>query len=258
MYTRIFTLFVPSRWLSQFSKKKTQIPAYQSTVSRCNIIRSTQTRHIKLSPHYHTIIAIKPHAPSSPFVFSVHPRNFVTFHRPRYDFVPKSFLENLRPCELTAKNVWQTWSPSRNGEVGIASRGQEILSVASENHVSLQCLGPIKNILGKEDGRIIFVLSPISTYCYDLMKTLSTERVLMQYVSRYQAPDPRTVFIYFLSNLQNRLCDISSTYRCFMSRRYSVVSPIMFGNQQHIFVRTVVFTLDTKKDLRNIRLNRYQ
>jgi len=41
----------------------------------------------------------------------------------------------------------------------------------------------------------MFLISPISISCYVLMKTLSAERVLMQYVSEYEAPDPRTVLI---------------------------------------------------------------
>ena len=37
-----------------------------------------------------------------------------------------------------------------------------------------------KNIFGEEDRHSMFLISPISSYCYDLMKTRSTERVLMQ------------------------------------------------------------------------------
>jgi len=111
---------------------KTRITAYQSTASRCNISRSIYTRHIAVTPHYHTIIAIKPHAPSSHSVFSVRPNNIVTFLRSRYDFVPTRFLENLRPCELTTKTVWKTCSPRRHGEVQVVSHGQEILSVACQ------------------------------------------------------------------------------------------------------------------------------
>jgi hypothetical protein len=37
-----------------------------------------------------------------------------------------------------------------------------------------------KNLFGEEDRYIMFLISPISSYCYDLMKTLSPERVLMQ------------------------------------------------------------------------------
>jgi hypothetical protein len=103
----------------------------------------------------------------------------------------------------------------------------------------------------------MFLISPISSYCNDLMKTLSAERVLMQQVSEHQAPDPRTVLIYFLSILQNRLCDILLTYCCFKSRRYSVVSPNMFVFGT-IYLCEVVFTHEMKKDLRNIRMNRYQ
>ena len=38
----------------------------------------------------------------------------------------------------------------------------------------------LKNIFGEEDRHISFLISPISSYFYDLMKTLSPERVLMQ------------------------------------------------------------------------------
>jgi hypothetical protein len=41
----------------------------------------------------------------------------------------------------------------------------------------------------------MILIPPISSYCYDLMKTLSTERVLMQLVSEYQALAPQTVLI---------------------------------------------------------------
>ena len=36
-----------------------------------------------------------------------------------------------------------------------------------------------KKLFGKEDGHIVFLISPISSYCYDLMTTLSPESVLM-------------------------------------------------------------------------------
>ena len=111
---------------------KTRITPYQSTVSRFNIIRCTLTRPIAVSPQYHTIIAIKPHAPSSHSVFSVRPNNIVTFLRPQCDFVPRRFLGNLSPCELTTKTVWQTCSPRRQPEVRIASRGQGIVPVAPQ------------------------------------------------------------------------------------------------------------------------------
>jgi len=37
-----------------------------------------------------------------------------------------------------------------------------------------------KNLFGEEDRHIVFLISPISSYSYDLMTTLSPERVLMQ------------------------------------------------------------------------------
>ena len=37
-----------------------------------------------------------------------------------------------------------------------------------------------KNIFGEEDRHVSSLISPISSYFYDLMKTLSPERVLMQ------------------------------------------------------------------------------
>ena len=37
-----------------------------------------------------------------------------------------------------------------------------------------------KNLYEEEDRHIIYLISPISSYCYNLIKTLSTERVLMQ------------------------------------------------------------------------------
>ena len=43
-----------------------------------------------------------------------------------------------------------------------------------------------------------------------------------------------------------------------MSRSYSIGSPNMFDIRWHIFVWTVVFTHETKKGLRNIRMNVYQ
>ena len=47
-------------------------------------------------------------------------------------------------------------------------------------HGTVWCLSPIKKNFGEEDRHIMFLISPISSYCYDLMKTLSPERVLMQ------------------------------------------------------------------------------
>ena len=47
-------------------------------------------------------------------------------------------------------------------------------------HVTLQCLYPIKKTFGEEDRHIMFLISPNSSYCYDLTKTLSPEGVLMQ------------------------------------------------------------------------------
>ena len=38
----------------------------------------------------------------------------------------------------------------------------------------------LKNLFGEEDRHIMFLISPISSYFYNLMKTLSPERVLMQ------------------------------------------------------------------------------
>ena len=111
---------------------KTRITAYQSTASRCNISQSIYTRHIAVTPHYHTITARNPHAPSYHSFFSVRPNNIVTFLRPRYDFVPRSFLENLLLCELTTKTVWQTCIPRLHAEIRVASRGQGIVSVASQ------------------------------------------------------------------------------------------------------------------------------
>ena len=37
-----------------------------------------------------------------------------------------------------------------------------------------------KNLFGEDDRHTMFVIWPISSYCYDLMKTLSAERVLLQ------------------------------------------------------------------------------
>ena len=36
----------------------------------------------------------------------------------------------------------------------------------------------LKNLVGEEDRHIMFLISPISGYCYDLMKKLSSEGVL--------------------------------------------------------------------------------
>jgi hypothetical protein len=41
----------------------------------------------------------------------------------------------------------------------------------------------VQNLLkkfGEDDRNIMFLISPISSYCYDLMKILSPERVVMQ------------------------------------------------------------------------------
>jgi hypothetical protein len=38
----------------------------------------------------------------------------------------------------------------------------------------------LKNLVGEEDRHIMFLISPISSYYYDLMKTLSPQGVLMQ------------------------------------------------------------------------------
>jgi len=45
-------------------------------------------------------------------------------------------------------------------------------------HVTFWCLSPIetKNIFGEDGRQIMFLISPISNYCYDLMKTLSQGR----------------------------------------------------------------------------------
>ena len=37
-----------------------------------------------------------------------------------------------------------------------------------------------KKLYGEEDRHIMFLISSISSYCYNLMKTLSVEGVLMQ------------------------------------------------------------------------------
>ena len=37
-----------------------------------------------------------------------------------------------------------------------------------------------KSLFGGEDRHIMFLISPISSYCYDLMKTLSPERLSLQ------------------------------------------------------------------------------
>jgi len=47
-------------------------------------------------------------------------------------------------------------------------------------HVTVWCLNPIKHLFGEENRHIMFLISPISSYCYDLMKTLSPGRILMQ------------------------------------------------------------------------------
>jgi hypothetical protein len=45
-------------------------------------------------------------------------------------------------------------------------------------HVTVWSLNTIKKILfGEENRHIMFLISPISSYCYDMMKTLSPERV---------------------------------------------------------------------------------
>ena len=38
----------------------------------------------------------------------------------------------------------------------------------------------LKNLFGEEDRHILFLISPISSYCFTLMKTLSPDGVLMQ------------------------------------------------------------------------------
>ena len=38
----------------------------------------------------------------------------------------------------------------------------------------------LKKKFGEEDRRSVFLISPISSYCYDLMNTLSPEGVLTQ------------------------------------------------------------------------------
>jgi vacuolar-type H+-ATPase subunit C/Vma6 len=47
-----------------------------------------------------------------------------------------------------------------------------------------------KIFAGEDDRHIMFLISPISSYFYDLMKTLYSARVLMQLVSEYQALAP--------------------------------------------------------------------
>jgi len=47
-------------------------------------------------------------------------------------------------------------------------------------HVTVKSLSVIKNLFGEEDRHIMFLISPISSYCYDLMTTLSPEGVLIQ------------------------------------------------------------------------------
>jgi len=37
-----------------------------------------------------------------------------------------------------------------------------------------------KNLFGEDDRHIMFLIPPISSYCYDMIKALSPERVLMQ------------------------------------------------------------------------------
>jgi hypothetical protein len=54
-----------------------------------------------------------------------------------------------------------------------------------DNTVVISCYGLTfipyqKNLVGEEDRHIVFLLSPFSSYCCDLMTTLSAERVLMQ------------------------------------------------------------------------------
>jgi hypothetical protein len=57
----------------------------------------------------------------------------------------------------------------------------ELLNDIDNSVVTVQCLSPIKkNIFEEEDRHIMFLISPISSHFYDLMKTLSPERVLMQ------------------------------------------------------------------------------
>jgi len=53
-----------------------------------------------------------------------------------------------------------------------------------DNIVVISCYGLmftpyLKNLYGEEDRPILFLISPISSYCYDLMKTLSPDGVLI-------------------------------------------------------------------------------
>ena len=95
---------------------KTQTPSCQSTVSRCNITRSIQTLHTAVTPHYHTIISHKPPRPILS-VFSVRLKNIVTVCRPQRDFVPRSYQQKLRNCELTYLTVRQPCTIRRHKKV---------------------------------------------------------------------------------------------------------------------------------------------
>jgi hypothetical protein len=50
---------------------------------------------------------------------------------------------------------------------------------------------------GEDERHIMFLMSPISSYCYDLMKTLSSGRAWIQLFSEYQAlaAAPNTVIV---------------------------------------------------------------
>jgi hypothetical protein len=104
-----------------------------------------------------------------------------------------------------------------------------------------------KNLFGGDDRHIMFLISPISSYCNDLIKTLSPERILMQQVSEYQALTPE-LCLYSSFPFCRIACDISLTYCCLMSRGYSTVFPNMFDIWQHI-VSEQLFSLMKRKKI---------
>jgi hypothetical protein len=70
----------------------------------------------------------------------------------------------------------------------------------------------------------------------------------MKKVSDFMYINPKLCSYNSYRFIQNCLCDISLTHRCFFSRRYSIGSVNMFDVAQHISVLTAVFTHETKKD----------
>ena len=58
LYTHTYCHIVRTLKMGVAISYKTQIPTYESTVSRCNI-NPKYTRHIVVTPHYHTIVVHK-------------------------------------------------------------------------------------------------------------------------------------------------------------------------------------------------------